>query len=250
MEEVPSYGKGFVEPKAGIVSAANYISRLSEYLKSQPNVVLYENTVVKDVRGDGKRVYISTEGESLKALKVVLACGRWISELVPDLKQLVTPREQILLYLEMKEPSEYRIGSFPSFAIHGEEGQYFGSPDIEGKELKVGTYCLHAETLEKLKEDTTKFVKSFFKDKVKKILRTETCYYTVTKEQDFIIDWADPGNDRILACSCCSGHAFKLSPIIGKIAADLLAEDRSFDLFEKNRHTFRIAHHQSVNLKP
>ena len=53
-----------MEPKAGIVSAAHYISRLSEYLKAQPNVVLFENTVVKDVRSDEKRVYISTEGKT------------------------------------------------------------------------------------------------------------------------------------------------------------------------------------------
>ena len=116
--------------------------------------------------------------------------------------------------------------------------------------MKVGTYCLHAETIENLEEKTTKFVNLFFKDRLKKILRTETCYYTVAKGEDFIVDWADPGNNRILACSCCSGHGFKLSPIIGKIAGDLLAEDRSFDLFEKNRHIFRMAYHQGVNLKP
>ena len=49
-------------------------------------MVIYENTVVKDVRGDDKRVYISTESENLKALKVVLTCGKWISEMVPDFK--------------------------------------------------------------------------------------------------------------------------------------------------------------------
>ena len=116
--------------------------------------------------------------------------------------------------------------------------------------MKVGAYCLHAVTTDVLEDKTTEFKSLLFKDRITKVLRTETCYYTVAKGEDFIVDWAYPGNNRILVCSCCSGHAFKLSPIIGKIVADLLAEDRSFDLFEKNRYIFRMAYHQGVNLKP
>ena len=72
----------------------------------------------------------------------------------------------------------------------------------------------------------------------------------MSKEEDFIIDWTDPGNDRILACSSCSGHSFKFTPVLGKIFVDLLTKGKSIDLFEKYRHLFRIAYHQGVNLKP
>lgn len=49
-------------------------------------------------------------------------------------------------------------------------------------------------------------------------------------------------------CSCCSGHGFKFSPVLGKVAADLLLHNKSIDIFEKWRHTYCIAYHQGVQL--
>ena len=82
-----------------------------------------------------------------------------------------------------------------------------------------------------------------------KLSKVEECFYTLTKTEEFIVDWADPESDRILVCSCCSGHGFKLAPIMGDIISDLLTKNKSFELFEKNRHTFQIPYHMGVNLK-
>lgn len=123
-------------------------------------------------------------------------------------------------------------------------------PDIEGKEIKIGSDFLVPQPPEIVEKRVLQFVNKYFKNRVKRIVRTETCYYTMSKEEDFIIDWADPGNDRILACSSCSGHSFKFTPVLGKIFVDLLTKGKSIDLFEKYRHLFRIAYHQGVNLKP
>ena len=117
----PEDTNGFIDIKAGVVHASNYVSKLYEYLKSQPNVTIYENTEVKDVRGDDKKVYISTEDRKFVASKVILTCGKWISEMVPDFKQLVKPVQQLLVYLEMENQSEYALGNFPSFFIKDDE---------------------------------------------------------------------------------------------------------------------------------
>ena len=49
--------------------------------------------------------------------------------------------------------------------------------------------------------------------------------------------------------SPCSGHGFKFSPIIGQIVADLLKEDMSFELFERNRHMMRLCFHKGIDLE-
>ena len=65
-------------------------------------MVIYENTIVKNLHSDEKKVYISTEGENLISLKVALTCGKWMGELVPDIKEVLSPIEQSLVYVEMK----------------------------------------------------------------------------------------------------------------------------------------------------
>ena len=53
------------------------------------------------------------------------------------------------------------------------------------------------------------------------IRKIEECFYTVTRTEDFVIDWVNSQTERILAVSCCSGHGFKFCAILGKVIADV-----------------------------
>ena len=48
-------------------------------------------------------------------------------------------------------------------------------------------------------------------------LRSETCIYTMTPDQDFVLDRSGP----IVVGSACSGHGFKFGPLLGDLLADL-----------------------------
>jgi len=48
-------------------------------------------------------------------------------------------------------------------------------------------------------------------------VKTETCLYTMTADEDFVIDRIGP----IVVAGGCSGHAFKFTPLIGEALADL-----------------------------
>jgi sarcosine oxidase len=48
-------------------------------------------------------------------------------------------------------------------------------------------------------------------------LSSEACIYTMTPDQDFVLDRAGP----IVVGSACSGHGFKFGPLLGEILADL-----------------------------
>lgn len=47
--------------------------------------------------------------------------------------------------------------------------------------------------------------------------RSETCVYTMTPDEDFVLERVGP----VVVCSACSGHGFKFAPLIGEIVADL-----------------------------
>ena len=47
--------------------------------------------------------------------------------------------------------------------------------------------------------------------------RTDTCLYTLTPDEDFILDRVGP----VVVASPCSGHGFKFVPLFGRLIADL-----------------------------
>lgn len=51
------------------------------------------------------------------------------------------------------------------------------------------------------------------------VVHSEVCLYTNTPNEDFIFDTA-PGGKNVLLVSGCSGHGFKFTVLLGKVAAD------------------------------
>ena len=55
------------------------------------------------------------------------------------------------------------------------------------------------------------------------LLNTETCLYTVTPDEDFIVDrWRS--NDNIIYAAGFSGHGFKFGPLIGRYLSALVTD--------------------------
>jgi sarcosine oxidase len=156
---------------------------------------------------------------------------------------------------------KYDISKFYSFYYKETDLlHFFSMADHKSWGVKLGMHNLFEL---KHEEDNMEFQKKFFEEKAKmifgdefvKINKIENCYYTVTKTNDFILDWVDPASERILVCSCCSGHGFKFSPIMGEIAAEILIgnkdksnEPTSNEVFNKWKHMFKFAYHEGMNL--
>jgi sarcosine oxidase len=69
------------------------------------------------------------------------------------------------------------------------------------------------------------------------LLRAETCLYTMTPDQHFIIG-AHPAHPAVTFAAGFSGHGFKFATVIGEIMSELALDGRtSHDLapFSPNR---------------
>jgi glycine/D-amino acid oxidase-like deaminating enzyme len=69
------------------------------------------------------------------------------------------------------------------------------------------------------------------------IIETETCRYTMTPDEHFIID-RHPAHPQIVIASPCSGQGFKFAVLIGRILADLAlrgATEHDIERFRLNR---------------
>lgn len=97
--------------------------------------------------------------------------------------------------------------------------------------------------------------RQFFGDDFIKINKIENCYYTITPTHDFILDYLNPENQKMLVVSCCSGHGFKFAPIIGDIAAQIVTSKSEYkDVKTRNEayntwsHLFKFPYHQEKGL--
>jgi sarcosine oxidase len=71
------------------------------------------------------------------------------------------------------------------------------------------------------------------------LTRTETCLYTTTPDEDFVLDRIGP----LVIGSPCSGHGFKFAPLIGEVLADLATGDAPqipLDRFRADRPALRV----------
>ena len=61
-------------------------------------------------------------------------------------------------------------------------------------------------------------------------VRSSTCWYTLTPDQNFVIG-AHPESARVLVACGFSGHGFKFTPVVGEVLADLVVDgSTAFDL--------------------
>jgi len=231
---------------AGLLAASSALHGL-KMLCAKAHVEIMQERKVTHLELEKKPIAIHTDQGNLSAEKVILTAGPWISQLLPDLAHLFTVTRQTVCYLQMKgQNTQWGIGHFPnwSFIGEGDNNFYYGLPEFGRKGIKVaqhitqGNRC-HAD--EKILEAdpqqvdaVSKFVKREFTAEIQGVIDSETCLYTNTLDERFIVDFY-PHDSRVTIGSVCSGHGFKFAPLIGRALAELSATGSSWPEFEMTR---------------
>jgi sarcosine oxidase len=72
------------------------------------------------------------------------------------------------------------------------------------------------------------------------VLHAETCLYTNTPDERFVIGPL-PGHPNVVVGSICSGHGFKFGPLAGRLLAELVMEGTTgVPEFERHREAFAV----------
>jgi sarcosine oxidase len=182
-----------------------------------------------------RRSPVVTDRGTLRAERVVLAAGAWLGELVPALAPRLTVLRQRVGYYRLGQdgaagramPVWARIGLAPDdFA--------YGLPElVAGEGVKVARHRTSG-TADNPDVDPDGADAAALADldacahqvlgpRLGARLRVETCLYTMTKDQHFVVD-ALPGDPRVVIVSACSGHGFKFGPLVGDLVAGLLLD--------------------------
>jgi sarcosine oxidase len=207
---VPDGWSALVQPEAGIIRA-DLAHRAFVDRAVARGVQLREHTRVESV-------------DDVDAAAVVVTAGPWVTRFFPDLPVKVT-RETVAYFRREGAPLPSVVQLDPETRGHA---LYSLHDPVHG--LKAGAH--HAGAAADPDEDgdpdpalverVVEWVSRTYPDADPKPVATETCIYTTTADEGFILE----RRGHVVIGSPCSGHGFKFAPAVGarlaQMAADIL----------------------------
>jgi len=170
---------------------------------------------------EGVDVRTGTRIESLEEVDadvVVVTAGAWIGRLVPGLDVRVT-RETVAYFRREGAPPPSVVDIAPG----GGHDMYSLHDPVHG--LKAGAHHAGAEADPDeagvpdaaIVERIAAWVAARFPDVDPEPVEADTCIYTSTPDQTFVLD----RRGDVVVGSACSGHGFKFAPAVGRRLAAL-----------------------------
>jgi len=225
---------GYYEHKAGFVVPEECVGHQIALAKERGAEVRFNEVVTKIERKNG-HIVVQTNQHQYTASKVIISNGPWIQNLIPDWSQdIFSVYRQVLYWFEILDDRSFHPSRFPIFIwklSEGVEGIY-GFPAIHGQKggIKIAAHAMPEPTSPDLlnrqvsdqekEEFYQKYVMPYFSALIgPHCIKAVVCPYTMTPDENFIIDFL-PECEDILVVSCCSGHGFKHSAAIGEITAE------------------------------
>jgi sarcosine oxidase len=212
-------GRGVFSPDTGVLRADSVVAALASVARAAGATILEETTVL-DLHVTGDEAVIRTDHDELRARHCIVTTGAWTGDLVPDLPLSVT-REQVLYFNGIADTVPFIDWSErPVYGIPG------GGTLVKVAEHGTGRVTTADERSFDRDEEGAARVEDFVRARLPAFdpepVSFETCLYTNTPDQGFVIDARGP----LVVASTCSGHGFKFAPIVGEILAGLTAGDQ------------------------
>jgi sarcosine oxidase len=197
------------------------------------------NTSVGDIQEEAGVVNLRLDNdEVVVAVKVIVATGPWIKQmLTPVLGNIMKTylQTQYWFDIDSTQYNDLLPGKMPVFLcgddITPTTRSFYNFPAIAGPTGGM-KFAVHESDLEVKpgdKNDTQpvtsgqevyNFASNYIKHIKPKVLKSLNCLYTMTPDENFILDFL-PGSSRVVIASACSGHGFKYSSATGEAAARL-----------------------------
>jgi sarcosine oxidase len=227
---------GFVRPEAAIAAQLSLAEKRGAEIRRNETVLGLEETA--------SGVSVTTDRETYRADKLIVAAGPWLPKLLGGpFESLLRIYRQVVFWFDAESDAQaYTPARFPVFIwelADWPQGIY-GIPDVDGAGLKVATEYYASTTspdaVDRVvsRADIATMVDRLVAPNIRGVSvqspRTKTCLYTVTPDAGFLIDRL-PQSERIVVASCCSGHGFKHSAALGEVLADMAqGREPAFDI--------------------
>jgi sarcosine oxidase len=220
-----------LQPDGGVVLADRTLA--AQYrLARAAGVDLRTNSRVRDVQKKSSGLTIVTDGGEIAAGIVVLTPGPWAGTLATSALGRALPIRSTLQVVVHFAPAatddDHLVAPMPTFVewVEPTRARYAVPPVGVAPGVKMGEHDPGPEVDPSngpfgVDEARVRPVIEFARRRVPGVsadpIATETCLYSLTVDEDFILDRI---GDVVIGAGF-SGHGFKFGPLIGEVLADL-----------------------------
>jgi monomeric sarcosine oxidase len=217
------------DPTAGFLLVEPAMRALATELKAHGGEIHEHEKVLSWDAGDAG-VVVTTVSGTYEAEKLIVTAGAWAGPLLADLGLPLEVRRKPVMWFEVENRAQFMPETFPVFIAENADGEYYGLPIHGDDSIKIGVHSggevTTADTLNRTvsPEDILPELRSFITANLPgvrlELTASEVCMYTMTPDEDFIID-RHPEHGNVVFAAGFSGHGFKFAPVVGAYLASL-----------------------------
>lgn len=178
-------------------------------------------------------VTITVNGKECSFDEIIVSAGPWANELIPEYEQIIETRRILMSWFIPKDISKFQVDNFPTFARTTESYDYFGAPTIDQSMVKIAlvgsneiiedpSLLDHNISKEEI-ADQVEIVQSLFYDIHSEPVRLSAHLDAYSPDEHALVGRIND-QSNIIIMSGYSGHGFKLAPVMGEIAKDLIVK--------------------------
>lgn len=215
------------QPDSGVSLAGRTVAALQR-LARRDGAAIRAGTPVIGIEAGRDRVLLRTAAGEVAARAAVITAGPWAQGVLAGALPLtprLTPTVQQVRYFAPRDPATV----WPTLIEWPPDGLSWYAVPAAGAApgIKVGAHIPgpavdprggpFTEIDPAREEEASGYVRDRLPGLDPAGLAAETCLYTMTPDEDFVLDTAGP----LVVGGGCSGHAFKFGPLLGEFLAEL-----------------------------
>ena len=236
--------EGLYEERSGFLVVEPALGAMAE-VSRRLDVVIREEEPVRGWRVDGSGVSVETNVGTYHADRLIVAAGPWAAEVLAGLGLPLVVLRKVLFWLAVQDRALFEPEVFPVFGISSADSAFYGLPVFEHEGVKVAEHLGGEPTDPDRVERTVRpdevqavvpMAQRAFRGVVARAIDHAVCLYTMTPDEDFIVD-RHPEWPHVVVAAGFSGHGFKFAPAIGEHLAALAldSEARPYPRFALTR---------------
>ncbi len=216
-------------PRAGFLEPDRSLEVLvSEARKAGATVLSSQKVVGLNPKSGGLEV--ATQDSRITCQRLICTGGSWTAALLPTMNLNLKITRQQKFHFRSPDVRDMQPDRVPVYVDH--DKGYYGFPVWRGI-LNVADDNLgdsvqpdevDQEPDPEVRQNLTQWVEALFPERKWEHVHTETCLYTNTPDDDFILD-RHPELSNVIVGAGFSGHGFKFTPFIGKLLVQLALEE-------------------------
>ncbi|HZZ37807.1 MAG TPA: N-methyl-L-tryptophan oxidase [Acidobacteriaceae bacterium] len=201
---------------------------------------LHFNEPVIDFNADPSGVTVRTARGSFTAAHLVITAGPWAPQILAEAQLPLRVTRQVLFWFQPTGSVDaFRQDRIPIYMWETGPGDrmLYGFP-LTGADNEGVKVALHGSDETGTPESIDRNIRPDDEQRIRRrlgttlpalsgsILRAETCLYTMTPDEHFLIG-PHPQNPAITLALGFSGHGFKFAPVIGELIGQLVTEGKT-----------------------